>query len=368
MKIALLEPFFAGSHRDWAEGYQQYSQHQIRLYTLAGRHWKWRMHGGAISLAKQFLDDNFQPDLLLATDMLDLTSFLALTRQQTAQLPVALYFHENQLTYPWSPEDQDVQLARDNHYAFINYSSALAADRLFFNSSYHRRSFLDALPSFLRQFPDRRSPENVELLKQRSEVLPLGLRLQRFQTHTTTQPNEHPLLLWNHRWEYDKNPDDFFRLLCQLQSEGLSFKLVVLGESYAKAPACFAEAQQQLKAKILHFGYTKHFADYARWLWQADILPVTSNQDFFGASVVEAIYCNTYPLLPDRLAYPEHIPEEQQQNHLYTDLDELYTKLKSTIQQVSNIRQANSTQDFVARYDWSILAAHYDATLMQMLQ
>ena len=37
--------------------------------------------------------------------------------------------------------------------------------------------------------------------------------------------------------------------------------------------------------------------EYAKWLWKADIIPVTSNQEFFGASVMEAIYCNTWPIL-----------------------------------------------------------------------
>jgi len=50
------------------------------------------------------------------------------------------------------------------------------------------------------------------------------------------------------------------------------------------------------------------FAEYAKWLWRADILPVTSRQEFFGASVVQALYCNCCALLPDRLAYPEHLP------------------------------------------------------------
>ena len=37
----------------------------------------------------------------------------------------------------------------------------------------------------------------------------------------------------------------------------------------------------------------------------SDILPITSNQDFFGGSIIEAMYCETTPLLPKRLTYPE---------------------------------------------------------------
>jgi hypothetical protein len=125
MKICLIEPFHTGSHAAWAEEYARHSRHRVQLLTLAGRHWKWRMHGGAVTLARQFMEGGCAPDLLLASDMLDLTTFLALTRQKTSSLPVALYFHENQLTYPWSPADADPTLQRDAHYAFINYASAL---------------------------------------------------------------------------------------------------------------------------------------------------------------------------------------------------------------------------------------------------
>ncbi len=72
--------------------------------------------------------------------MLDLATFLGLTRDLTAGVPVALYFHENQLTYPLPPGR-----ARDLAFPWINYTGALAADTIFFNSAFHRRAFLEAL-------------------------------------------------------------------------------------------------------------------------------------------------------------------------------------------------------------------------------
>ena len=79
-QIHLISPYHGGSHQAWAEGWQQSSQHDIILHTLPDRFWKWRMHGGAITLARRFLAAKAQPDLIVATDMLDLTTFLALTR------------------------------------------------------------------------------------------------------------------------------------------------------------------------------------------------------------------------------------------------------------------------------------------------
>src|SRR5512135_1402358 len=97
MKVLLLEPYYTGSHAAWADGYAAHSRHQVAVLGLPGRFWKWRMHGGAVTLAREFMGMDFAPDLLLATDMLDLTTFLALTRARTHAVPTAIYFHENQL-------------------------------------------------------------------------------------------------------------------------------------------------------------------------------------------------------------------------------------------------------------------------------
>lgn len=169
------------------------------------------------------------------------------------------------------------------------------------------------------------------------------------------------MILWNHRWEYDKNPEEFFQALYQLQEEGLAFEVAVLGESYRSCPPVFTEAQQQLGERIVQFGYAKDFADYARWLWRADILPVHSNHDFFGASVVQAIYCNCTPLLPRRLAYPEHLPVAIQESFLYEDFDDLMARLREMIKNPP--LKTGELCCHVAHYDWEELVGQYDDLL-----
>lgn len=361
IKITLLEPFFSGSHRQWAEGLQKHSGHQIDILSLPGRHWKWRMHGGAISLAKQFMNQDENPDLILATSMLDLTTFLSLTRRKSQDIPTAIYFHENQLTYPWSPQDRDVKNKRDNHYAFINYTSALVADRVFFNSQYHRNSFLGALPKFLNQFPDKQGKENIELIQDKSEVLYLGMDLARFDKIESKGRQTDPVILWNHRWEYDKRPGVFFSTLFKLKERGLKYRLVVLGEQNDVNPPVFNEAKERLSDEILHWGYAESFEEYARWVHQSDILPVTSNQDFFGGSVVEAMYCNCVPILPNRLAYPEHLSEELKPRCLYKE-GELEKTLKSAIEQIDEMRKTDY-RSLVKKYDWGESISEYDTSL-----
>jgi len=360
MRITIAEPYCTGSHASWVHEYASHSRHTLDLLTLPGRNWKWRMHGGAVTLAARFLATAGRPDLILATDMLDLTTFLALTRKQSSGCPCALYFHENQLTYPWSPGDPDPGASRDLHYAFINYASALAADAVLFNSGYHRDVFLGALPGFLKGFPDACEAATVPQIASKSRVLPLGVDLRRLDQHRPAGGSAAgpPLLLWNHRWEYDKDPEAFFSALYQLADQGVEFRLAVLGESFGRAPAVFGEARERLAGKVVQWGYLESFAQYAGWLWRADILPVTSRQEFFGASVVQALYCGCAALLPDRLAYPEHVPARERGRLLYRGDESLADRLRVLLDRPD--RGAVSLRSFVARYDWEQLAPVYD--------
>ena len=371
MKILLLEPYHTGSHAAWATDYAAHSRHRVTILSMPGRFWKWRMHGGAITLARRFLAEEAIPDLILATDMLDLTTFLALTRARTGHLPTAIYFHENQLSYPWSPTDRDVSQGRNLHYGFINYASALAADAVFFNSQYHMDSFLTELPRLLKHFPDHNELETMEDLHAKSEVLPLGLDLRRFNAYRPDpQPpaaSSQPLILWNHRWEYDKNPQDFFEALYALVDRGIDFALVILGERFRQQPTEFTEAHRRLGERVRQFGYVPAFAEYARWLWRADLLPVTSHHDFFGASVVEGIYCGCSPLLPQRLSYPELIPSQYHNLCFYHDFDDLVDRLEAAISNLDQTRQT-SLRDAVARFDWSAMAPIYDDRLERVVR
>ncbi|MBJ6799126.1 tRNA-queuosine alpha-mannosyltransferase domain-containing protein [Geomonas propionica] len=360
MQIALVEPYCTGSHAAWATEYAAHSRHEVELFTLAGRNWKWRMHGGAVTLANRFLAAGNRPDLILATDMLDLTTFLALTRPLSDGCPSAIYFHENQLTYPWSPGDPDPGQQRDLHYAFINYVSALAADAVLFNSRYHMESFLGELPGFLKRFPDAVDLATVPAIARKCRVLPLGLDLKKLEPfRSEARPDqEAPLVLWNHRWEYDKAPEEFFEALYQLDEEGVEFRVAVLGESFGRAPAVFKQARERLGARVAQWGYQESFGAYAHWLWRADILPVTSRQEFFGASVVQALYCGCQALLPDRLAYPEHVPNGSVEAVLYRDDESLVDRLRTLLTGSEATRE--NLGGHVARYDWERMAPVYD--------
>lgn len=349
--ILILEPFFGGSHASWLRGLQSHCSDPIECLTLPASHWKWRMHGGAISLAKRYREWGKNPQHILATDMLDLASFLALTRDLTAEIPVSIFFHENQLTYPQTDQDTDKQNNRDNHYGFINYTSALAADEVIFNSHYHQQSFLEALEVFLSRLPDHQELSNVIDIAAKSRVVPLRLELTELLDGPEPEKGPVPLLLWNHRWEHDKGPECFFECLFQLADDGLDFEVAIVGQRYRKWPKIFDQAQEKLGNRIVQFGPVASRQEYAHWLRKADVIPVTSQQDFFGISLMEALYCNTYPLLPNRLVFPEHLPPEWHAEHLYQDDKDLFQKLKALLQHPKHLKDRNFSS-LASKYAW----------------
>ena len=173
-----------------------------------------------------------------------------------------------------------------------------------------------------------------------------------------SQKKGNPLILWNHRWEYDKNPEAFFKCLYKLNNNNVKFDLAVLGQSFNKKPNIFDEIKYQLKDNIVHFGFCENFSEYAKWLWKADILPITSKQDFFGGSIMEAVYCNTLALLPKRLTYPELFLDKENPNLFYND-NELLGNLKFTLENFSSLKGNNNLM-IAEKYDWSSMVGAYD--------
>jgi glycosyltransferase involved in cell wall biosynthesis len=362
MRVLLIEPYYGGSHYAWAAGYARHSAHQVDLLTLPARFWKWRMHGAAATLAQEAESVPVRPDVLLASDMLNLPAFLGLTRATLADVPVLLYCHENQLTYPLQPGEK-----RDLTYGMINWLSMLAADRVAFNSLYHLEAWFEELPRLLVHFPDCTHVHLVPGVRARSGVLPVGCDLARLDRARVERPaGDGPILLWNQRWEYDKAPEVFFRALEVLAAEGLPFRVILAGKNVRQKAAEFEAAREWLGERVIHYGWADA-ATYARLLWQADVVVSTALHEFFGISMIEAVYCGCLPLLPRRLAYPEVIPEEYHGACLYDGFQDLLCRLRRALSHPDEARQAVAgLSESVARYDWTSMASRYDVALLEL--
>jgi len=225
MKVLALEPWYGGSHRNFVDGLIRSSCHEYHLITMSARFWKWRLQGGAQTLARKSIlaiKNGFKPDIILASSMVNVPAFLALVRREIGDIPVVYYLHENQLTYPLAAE-----VKRDLSYSYINYLSCLAADQVVFNTEFHYEEFIHALPGLLRVFPDYTHLHTVSEIRAKSKVIHLGMDLQSHAQYAQTEltRDDPPIVLWNQRWEYDKNPEAFFRLMNRIDDSGCKFRL-----------------------------------------------------------------------------------------------------------------------------------------------
>ena len=363
MRIFLVEPYFGGSHAAWAEGYARTSRHEVHLLTLPARFWKWRMQGASYTLAEQAAElvaAVGQPDVVLASDMLDLPAFLGLARKVIGRPGVALYMHENQITYPPPPGT-----AVDHSYGFTNWLSAVAADLVLFNSAYHLDEFYAVLPGLLGSLPDFTHREGVPAVRARSEVLPVGIDLERLVDRP--EGAGPPVVLWNQRWEYDKNPGAFFQALYQLIEEGLDFEVILAGENFRTSPEEFLDAERQLGKRLLHKGFSPS-AQYVELLARSDVVVSTAHHEFFGVAVAEAIAAGAFPVLPDRLSYPGLIPPDYHRHCLYGDDAGLVDRLRWALtHRFEAATLGAELAEHMARFGWRVMAGRYDARL-EMLE
>ena len=94
--------------------------------------------------------------------------------------------------------------------------------------------------------------------------------------------------------------------------------MILLGED-GNASSIKEDLIDKYKEKVLYAGYVEQKADYYDLIKKADLLPVTSNQDFYGLSVLEAIYLGVTPLLPQNRVYSEFLSESFYSAYYYSN-------------------------------------------------
>ena len=367
LDILFLEPFYGGSHREFADGLVQHSRHRIDLHTLPARFWRWRMRGAALHFARAVA----RPaafDLLLVTDLMNVADLRAVWGAECP--PIILYVHENQLSYP-KPEGEQ----RDFQFAFTDIASALAADVMVFNSRYHRDAYFAALPEVLRRMPEYEPAWIPEALAAKARVLYPGCRLpapsgepvlgggaadrQLSGSDVAEAGAGAPLVIWNHRWEFDKQPAVFFAALRKVQRAGVAFEVALLGESAQYVPKEFMAAREWLGERVVQYGYLPGREAYLDWLDRGSVVVSTAIQENFGISVVEAAAAGCHPLLPNRLAYPEVIPSAYHDACLYDDDEALADRLIALLSSPP-VEPPPGLAAAMRRYSWACLADEYD--------
>jgi glycosyltransferase involved in cell wall biosynthesis len=358
-RILILEPYFGGSHKHFLEGLQRYVTADYLLFTLPARKWKMRMQLSAPWFAEQIktlpISERHFDSVLCSTfvDVAVLRSLLIGVDGWNHDARVLTYFHENQFVYP-QRFDQPIQ----HHFTSINFHSALASDGIAFNSDYNKDSFLTGCGRKLKAASDMKFPGIIEELSNKSRILFPGIEFSEIDKIEWKTSTNIPVIVWNHRWEHDKNPEIFFLALDLLEQRGVDFRLIILGQSFTNSPDCFAQAEEKFKDKILHYGFASSHQEYIELLCKGDIVVSTSLHEFYGIAIIEAVRAGCYPILPNRLSYPELFDKK----FLYNDDDSLPKRLVTVIKDQCRLTQ-KTAKAMTDKFSWLRMQEHYSEWL-----
>jgi glycosyltransferase involved in cell wall biosynthesis len=372
-RLLVLEPYFGGSHKAVLDCLLPELGWDYDLLTLPARTWKWRMRGAAVTFADEArrLDTEWTAarpsgaearpsararwDAVLASTFLNLAEFQGLAGKAVAGVPTVVYFHENQLVYPnRHTAEWDLQ------FPLTNVTSALAADACWFNTAWNLDSFLHGIEPFIRQFPDPHPRGLAARIEAKSRVLPPPFDPAPFDAEPVTRA-AHCRIVWPHRWEHDKDPETFFSAASRLAREGLDFEVAVAGQAFAETREAFDVAARGLGERLVHLGEPDSRTDYARLLAGSDVAVSTAVNEFFGLAIMEAAYAGCYPLVPDRLAYPELYPAGMR----YGSSDELEARLRSLIVERP---AAGQGRELAQRFTVGALAPAYREAFSALLE
>jgi glycosyltransferase involved in cell wall biosynthesis len=287
--------------------------HDWQVLELPPRHFSWRIRGNPLYWSieeRAVLQGSF--DLLIATSMVDLSTLRGLV-PNLASVPSILYFHENQFAYPHDATRQTLLEAQ-----MVSLYSALAADRLSFNSQYNLETFILGVEKLLSRLPDFVPKGIGASLAAKAEVLPVP-----FDVYWTSRPVEEywpgvrrdvvgsPLrLLWVGRFEHDKGGERLLAVLRQLEQENIDYELAITGQQFRTSPPAFTQIETEFPHRLCHMGFLESHEAYRGMLSAADMVLSTANHEFQGLAVMKAVASGCLPVLPSRMSYPEIYPDQ----------------------------------------------------------
>ncbi|KAK2964691.1 putative Glycosyl transferases group 1 [Blattamonas nauphoetae] len=387
MKLVVIEPFYedSGSHKQFVEILKTIFEPilEMEVYTQRGVKFHWRIRCSSMYFAETIPQQGDTPGILLCSSVFHLAEFLGL-RKDFQNWVKLIYMHENQLIYPVQHTDES-----DFQFGWIQIVSCQSADHVFFNSSFNMTSFLGEMSHFLKKLPDYRpSPSFLDRIRSRSSVLHYPLTPLQPQPAPPLSEDRPLRIVWNGRWEHDKNPDSLFSVLFLLKTfcEGLhqkrlvqntqnddtpstattesqsaetgekrmkletrqlgsTFEISILGQPFGEEPPIFTKAKSDLAAHIVQWGRLPSKQDYFDHLNTCDVILSTAVHEFFGVGVLEAVAVGCFPLCPNRLVYPELFGKE----HLYNTDNQLYKRLCDLVLRPEKVRTRREEMKGIAQ-------------------
>lgn len=367
-KLLLVSAYDATSHRGWAEqiirGCPEYAWTPI---YGAARNFAWALRGRPL---QWFLDPKLAPVLeqefsgVVVTSTVDLAAMKALFPALRSR-PTLLYMHENQFAYPSNPAEDPKRASRQQAHridaCMVQLYALLAADLVVFNSEYNRASMREGITKLMAKMPVALDLSRIDRCLDRARIVAVPLEDGHNKLPRSGRGEAGaPVIVWNHRWEFDKAPERFLAALDRLSEEGVDFSLMLLGPNADQSHPVLREILQRHAARVWIHQNIENREAYFRALASADIAVSTALHDFQGVSMMEASRCGVYPVVPDRLAYREFYPPRFRYPSFPADPERECEALVRAIKSAIEDRQAGlALPRQMQRYNWSALATQY---------
>lgn len=345
MRILLLSGYNTPSHEYWGNKLiTSMPQFNWTILTLPPRKFSWRIRGNPLSwyaTENEILNKSY--DTILATSMVDLATIIGLF-PHLGKCHKVYYFHENQFEYPLSQDKNNSNVES----MMVNLYGALACDQVLFNSNYNRESFFKGARKFLKRINDYSPVQVMDIIERKSSVIPVPIVKKDLNKSEKIKNS----IIWNHRWEYDKNPEDFYLALKELKKRGVDFKLIIMGIQFKNSPEAFSKIEKEFKDSILCFGHQTR-KEYINWLKKGEFIISTAIHEFQGLAVMEGVQYGAIPLVPERLSYPQWFLPENLFEKTYKDLADLLERSFNKPPAIPNLKELT----------WDILESSYISIL-----
>ena len=348
LDILALEPFYGGIRRHMLETVIRCSRHRWTLLKLPPRRIERRLSVAASWFAEQLSRHwSGRVDILFTSEAMNLASLYRLVPAVAAP-PSVVYFHDNQLLAPKVVRPKVTQrnadelpeqipgrggatnalvtpplplAAREVDLALVNLNTATAATEIWFNSTFHMRSFLAGAAKLIERHPELSSHSPLAQVTAKAHVMPppLDLNLIPHVKLAADTPARDP------RTIFIDTRDAQVRILNaalgELASRGERFRLITVGP--------VEDLSDTWPRRTI--SETDDYA-HVQGLWEAGVVLSVRPGAPCDLQVIRGMQAGCRPVLPDRGIYPELIPASLRDECLYApNVDALAEALREAI-------------------------------------
>jgi hypothetical protein len=301
LDILALEPFYGGVRRSMLETLVRCSRHRWTVLKLPPRRMERRLSVAANWFAEQ-LSRHWvgRVDVLFTSEAMNLAGLFQLM-PSLAHKPSVVYFHENQLP--------GVQTRSDTALDLVNLSTANAATEIWFNSQWHRRTFLARAEALIERHTELASQRPLPALKRKALVMPPPIDLSPISEARDGQVERDGTALFVDT--RDAEVGVLNQALAMLRERKESYRLITVGpvdELDGNSNSDISQRQTLSETDDVAI---------ARGLCEAGVIVSVKPDAASDFMVVRGLAAGCRPVLPASGFYPELLSPALQKSCLY---------------------------------------------------